>query len=349
MSRSRLYDVRLITTSSLYQSFRANASSCEQLEAMGGKLPHCLRHEVRLTIISCPRQLSSMAHRFPDDIPSAVSVPQWAYLDVTTDNDFNVTAALSLANEHKPDATSSSFSSGGDSTSTHKKSIVGPVVGGVVGGIGGLALVGLGIWFWLRRRNQRKENTPAPGVVTFDNSGTPVPQSTPDIEKPGYIHAPSPLSAVDGVQQLQQQPLLSYSGVSPEQQQYQQQQALLANPLPSTLRPYVSSLISIFHLRIERRRDTQNPDDPSTFPDALLYSPPSTQTYTPSGQTSPTSYNTPLSSTQNRPLSSVPEVSNSHVPEVSSGYVPEVSSGYVPPAQHQHQQQTGGGYQPTEF
>ncbi|KAI0777159.1 hypothetical protein BC629DRAFT_635973 [Irpex lacteus] len=184
--------------------------------------------------------------KFPDDIPSAVSVPQWAYLDVTTDNDFNVTAALSLANEHKPDATSSSSGSSSGSTSTHKKSIVGPVVGGVVGGLGGLALVGLGIWFWLRRRNQRKENTPAPGVVTFDNGETPVPQSTPDIEKPGYIHSPSPLSAVDGVQQLQQQPLLSYSGVSPEQQQYQQQPTLLASPPPSTLRPYVSLLISLF-------------------------------------------------------------------------------------------------------
>lgn len=73
-----------------------------------------------------------------------------------------------------------------------------------------------------------------------------MPQSTPDIEKPGYIHAPSPLSAVDGVQQLQQQPLLSYSGASPEQQQYQQQQALLASPPPSTLRPYVSPPISRF-------------------------------------------------------------------------------------------------------
>ncbi len=203
MSRSRLYDVRLITTSSLYQSFRANASSCEQLEAMGGKLPYCLRHEVRPTVISRLHQPNSHTYRFPDDIPSAVSVPQWAYLDVTSDNDFNVTAALSLANEHKPDATSSSGSSSGSST-THKKSIVGPVVGGVVGGLGGLAIVGLGIWFWLRRRNQRKENTPAPGVVTFDNGGTPVPQSTPDIEKPGYIHSPSPLSAVDGVQQLLQ-------------------------------------------------------------------------------------------------------------------------------------------------
>jgi len=35
-------------------------------------------------------------------------------------------------------------------------SIVGPVVGGVVGGVGGIAIISLAIFFWIRRRDQRK-------------------------------------------------------------------------------------------------------------------------------------------------------------------------------------------------
>ena len=35
-------------------------------------------------------------------------------------------------------------------------SVVGPVVGGVVGGVGGIAIISLGIFFWIRRRDQRK-------------------------------------------------------------------------------------------------------------------------------------------------------------------------------------------------
>jgi len=35
-------------------------------------------------------------------------------------------------------------------------SIVGPVVGGVVGGVGGIALISLAIFFWIRRHDQQK-------------------------------------------------------------------------------------------------------------------------------------------------------------------------------------------------
>ncbi|KAI0091313.1 hypothetical protein BDY19DRAFT_697263 [Irpex rosettiformis] len=188
---------------------------------------------------NCPTVFVS---KFPLSIPSAVSVPQWAYLDVTTADEFNISASLALANEHKPDATSSSNSSGSNSSSgssgRHKKSIVGPVVGGVVGGVAGLAIIALGVWFYLRRRNQRKENTPAHGVVGL--VATPSTQGTPDIEKPGYIHSPSPLNAVGGVQQV---PELGY--VAPEQlYQPQQTSTVLASPTSATasvpMRPYVS-------------------------------------------------------------------------------------------------------------
>jgi len=35
-------------------------------------------------------------------------------------------------------------------------SIVGPIVGGVVGGVGGIAIISLAIFFWIRRRDQQK-------------------------------------------------------------------------------------------------------------------------------------------------------------------------------------------------
>lgn len=35
-------------------------------------------------------------------------------------------------------------------------SIVGPIVGGVVGGVGGIALISLAVFFWIRRRDQQK-------------------------------------------------------------------------------------------------------------------------------------------------------------------------------------------------
>ena len=36
------------------------------------------------------------------------------------------------------------------------QSIVGPIVGGVVGGIGGIAIISLVVFFWIRRRDQKK-------------------------------------------------------------------------------------------------------------------------------------------------------------------------------------------------
>lgn len=36
------------------------------------------------------------------------------------------------------------------------QSIVGPIVGGVVGGIGGIAIISLAVFFWIRRRDRQK-------------------------------------------------------------------------------------------------------------------------------------------------------------------------------------------------
>ncbi|KAI0694605.1 hypothetical protein BC835DRAFT_1415223 [Cytidiella melzeri] len=237
--------------------------------------------------------------QFPESIPSVVTVPQWAYIDVTNfANNFSVSAAQQLAEENKPDVgvTSTSTPSGTSPVSApassetsispvsdkKKTSNTGAIVGGVVGGVGGLALILIGVWLWMRHRKNRAANTPVSATTTPFANVDPGSTDTPDGEKPAFnLNTPSPLSS--GGQYYQQQ----------QQQQLAQMPALHANRI--SMRPY-------------------NPDDPSTFPDAMMMgyaspSPPPPQGHTPTlssahGPSSPVSTAHPGSA------------------EVSNGYAP---------------------------
>lgn len=124
-----------------------------------------------------------------------MSVPQWAYLDVTTiGGAFNVTDAQSEAAKNLPDITGSE--TGPESTTTNgaspvstgtspngsptappstvanvppsKKKHTGAIVGGVIGGTGGLAILGALLWFLLFRRKKRHAIAIPP--ATFSNA-----------------------------------------------------------------------------------------------------------------------------------------------------------------------------------
>ncbi|EJF62913.1 hypothetical protein BD309DRAFT_957603 [Dichomitus squalens] len=124
--------------------------------------------------------------QYPENIPVGTAVPAWAYLDITTNNTFNPVQAEAVAAQNVPESTASGTpsstsngatltapptetsssdgapNSGSNSNSgtSSKKSNVGPIVGGVVGGIGGLALIGLVLFFILRHRRNARENQP---------------------------------------------------------------------------------------------------------------------------------------------------------------------------------------------
>ncbi|KIM45559.1 hypothetical protein M413DRAFT_442230 [Hebeloma cylindrosporum] len=112
---------------------------------------------------------------FPSPIPSGISVPHWAYLDVTVANTFDYTLAQAAGGSDSiaiPQATSTPSTRSSSSTS---KTNVGAIAGGVVGGVAGLALIA-GLVFWLLRRRKNASSQPTPGI--YD------PQPLTSAEKP---------------------------------------------------------------------------------------------------------------------------------------------------------------------
>ncbi|KAI1117554.1 hypothetical protein F5Y14DRAFT_353752 [Nemania sp. NC0429] len=75
-------------------------------------------------------------------------------------------------------------SNGGNGSSVKSSTPVGPIVGGVVGGVGGIALIGLGIFLFLRYRNKHKKvATPEQSMLQTAAVGGTAP---PPPGAPGY-------------------------------------------------------------------------------------------------------------------------------------------------------------------
>ncbi|KAI0294252.1 hypothetical protein B0F90DRAFT_1670558 [Multifurca ochricompacta] len=117
---------------------------------------------------------------FPNAVPSGTRVPQWALLDITHENSWNASTSFAVGDtpEIPPGAilspsgssiSSQSISSSISSprisptstiivvstltpTSSGSKSNTGAIAGGIVGGIATIAIAGLAVFFWQRRR-----------------------------------------------------------------------------------------------------------------------------------------------------------------------------------------------------
>lgn len=129
---------------------------------------------------------SAIAFGYPEDIPSGTAIPNWAYQDVTTTDNFNVTLAQSVGDAPESTATKAQTTANGVSAGavsasltalptvtpspfSSKPSDVGAIAGGVVGGIVGLAaLAALGIWFF--KRGRRTISSPSPLMSQHDLS-----------------------------------------------------------------------------------------------------------------------------------------------------------------------------------
>ncbi|KAJ8487483.1 hypothetical protein ONZ51_g4144 [Trametes cubensis] len=124
---------------------------------------------------------------YPDDIPSVISVPAWAYIDITRYGTFSAVAAEEVASQDAPDSTGLATATGSNASptqgssgntnnsgsSTGKKSTnIGAIVGGAVGGVVGLIAIGLVIFFWMRhRRNAARDAPTGPLDLTAGEHG----------------------------------------------------------------------------------------------------------------------------------------------------------------------------------
>ncbi|KAI0253447.1 hypothetical protein BJV78DRAFT_210424 [Lactifluus subvellereus] len=92
---------------------------------------------------------------YPESIPAGTRVPHWAYLDITTTDTWNDTAAKTAGDS--PEGTAPTVPTAtaprGSGSNRNKSGIV----GGVVGGIVGAALLSASVLWYLRRRRRRAE------------------------------------------------------------------------------------------------------------------------------------------------------------------------------------------------
>jgi hypothetical protein len=117
---------------------------------------------------------------FIDPIPSTIVVPHYAYLDVVTDNTFNVNAAMTAGGPESspvPPATSATSATTAKATATNtsvagtsKKVNIGAIVGGVVGGIAVFVFV-VGLIVFIMRR--RKKSVSTPSTTTYAPYSSP--------------------------------------------------------------------------------------------------------------------------------------------------------------------------------
>lgn len=138
---------------------------------------------------------------YPNPIPIGVSVPHWAYLDVSIDDNFNATraeAAVGPESTAPPRASSTQTGGGGTSRGTSpteaasnsegSSTNVGAIAGGVVGGVVGLALIGLLVFFLMRRRS--KKGT-APSDM-YSNAAPSMHGPAPSAYSDGFAASPEP-------------------------------------------------------------------------------------------------------------------------------------------------------------
>ncbi|KAI0250831.1 hypothetical protein BJV78DRAFT_1282904 [Lactifluus subvellereus] len=185
---------------------------------------------------------------FPNPVPSGTRVPQWALLDVTFENNWSISKSFAVGDSPEltpgmvispssasstsptptptpttpsptpttPSPTSTTHSptpTTPSPTPTHSSSSnVGATAGGVIGGVAAIAVAGLAILFWLRRKRSQGSSTafvvdgapqPLMGEVRPPGSddGTYVPSSMPETPAtPRKLYDPNDPTTFPGFQ-----------------------------------------------------------------------------------------------------------------------------------------------------
>lgn len=141
---------------------------------------------------------------FTENIPANTAVPAWAYLDVRTLDQVNLTAAQ--ADSNAPESTGTAKPTGSltntpssapSSSASSHSSNTGAIAGGVVGGVVGLGLIAGAILIFVIRRRQSHM---APSAA-FDGYGVPIdsplPMSQPVLQGTGAQAPPQLYNRAD--------------------------------------------------------------------------------------------------------------------------------------------------------
>ncbi|KAF9652324.1 hypothetical protein BDM02DRAFT_3109322 [Thelephora ganbajun] len=148
--------------------------------------------------------------QYPLDIPSGTAIPHWAYLNVTTANRWDQTAARAVVDQpestgvvppvltlststgstgtktgNTPSMNTSNNSTGGGGGGSH----VGAIVGGVVGGLAGLGIfAAIVIWFIMKKK--RSEVAPSSAFINSYQQENNYPKYEHPPASPGLFGPP---------------------------------------------------------------------------------------------------------------------------------------------------------------
>ncbi|KAF8514092.1 hypothetical protein BU17DRAFT_94783 [Hysterangium stoloniferum] len=107
--------------------------------------------------------------QYPITIPPAISIPSWAYLNVTIPDVWDPTEARAAHDSGKPDSTAAPSATAPASTgpSSERSNHTGAIAGGVVGGVVVLALIAIGVFVLMRRRNTAPQTASSRGEKLY--------------------------------------------------------------------------------------------------------------------------------------------------------------------------------------
>ncbi|OTA94031.1 hypothetical protein M434DRAFT_395100 [Hypoxylon sp. CO27-5] len=138
---------------------------------------------------STPQQLYTT---YDGETDGRTFTPVVVTLDATTSPSHSTTTPIDNENDNASTSSSTnppvptSPENNGGNVGSKSSTPVGPIVGGVVGGVGGLALIGLGIFFLIRHNNNKK-NVPPPQPAAQVSQ---VPGVPPGVGGAGYGQQP---------------------------------------------------------------------------------------------------------------------------------------------------------------
>lgn len=218
-----LYTVQSLSPSTQYTGpWLGQANDCECNTPTYCLLSACsiCQNATYVSWSSWSSNCSTVYTGYPESIPNGTAIPEWAYQDVLTTDDFDVNAAQgpedNIGTALPPNFTPTTIVSHAPTSTTSAKAQnpsksgnTGAIVGGAVGGVVGLAAItALVVRLLLRRRRQKAPSSTigdetAPAVTNGVLMVNPDPYTATatqpklyDPSDPSTFPAPVPLSTI---------------------------------------------------------------------------------------------------------------------------------------------------------